>query len=98
MTPIYPAIVAGFFKVFGVYTQASAIAILSFNALTSALTCVPIFLFAKEDFGYDVGKYAGWAWAFFPFAIYFPEERIWETWLSTLLLCLLFLIVHRLRR
>ena len=27
---------------------------------------------------------------FFPYAIYFPAERIWETWLSTLLLCVLF--------
>jgi hypothetical protein len=28
----------------------------------------------------------------FPYAIYFPVERIWETWLATLLLCWIFLI------
>src|ERR1700751_3280240 len=37
MTPVYPYIVAGVFKVFGVYSKASAVALLSFNALTSAL-------------------------------------------------------------
>ena len=91
MTPVYPAIVALVFKIFGVYTTASAIMLLSFNALTSALTCIPIFLMARRTFGERAAKWAGWGWAFFPYAIYFPVERIWETWLATLLLSLLFL-------
>jgi len=91
MTPVYPAIVAAVFKVFGVYTRSSALVMLSLNALTSALTCIPIFLIARRTFGERAAKWAGWGWAFFPYAIYFPVERIWETWLATLLLCLLFL-------
>jgi 4-amino-4-deoxy-L-arabinose transferase-like glycosyltransferase len=93
MTPVYPYIVAGFFRVFGIYTKAAALAILTFNALTSALTCIPIFFFARKSFGERVSTWAGWAWAIFPYGIYFPVERIWETWLATLLLCLLFQIV-----
>jgi 4-amino-4-deoxy-L-arabinose transferase-like glycosyltransferase len=92
MTPVYPYLVAGVFKVFGVYTKASATVLLSLNALLSALACVPIFLIARISFGERVAKWSGWAWAFFPYAIYFPVERIWETWLATLLLCILFLI------
>jgi hypothetical protein len=92
MTPVYPYLVAGVFKVFGVYTKASAIVLLSLNALTSALVCVPVFLIARISFGERVAKWSGWAWAFCPYGIYFPVERIWETWLATLLLCLLFLI------
>jgi hypothetical protein len=38
-----------------------------------------------------VALWSGWAWAFFPYAIYFPVERIWGTWLSTLLVAILFL-------
>jgi hypothetical protein len=91
MTPVYPYIVAGVFKVFGIYTTASAVVLLSLNALTSALTCIPIFFIARRTFGLRVAKWSGWGWVFFPYAVYFPVERIWETWLATLLLSLLFL-------
>lgn len=91
MTPVYPYIVAGVFKVFGIYTTASAVVLLSLNALTSALTCIPIFFIARRTFGLRGAKWSGWGWVFFPYAVYFPVERIWETWLATLLLSLLFL-------
>src|SRR5271157_2296301 len=92
MTPVYPFLVAGVFKLFGIYTKASAIVLLSLNALMSALVCILAFLIARFSFGDRVAKWSGWAWAFWPYAIYFPVERIWETWLATLLLCVLFLI------
>jgi hypothetical protein len=92
MTPVYPYIVAGVFKVFGVFTKASALVILSLNALTSALTCLPIFFFTRKSFGERAGWWAGWAWAIFPYAVYWPVERIWDSWLATLLLAILFWI------
>jgi 4-amino-4-deoxy-L-arabinose transferase-like glycosyltransferase len=92
MTPVYPYINAAVFKVFGVYSTASAFVLLSFQALISALTCLPIFFSARKLFGLHVAAWSGWAWAFFPYGIYFPVERIWSTWLSTLLLTTLFLI------
>jgi 4-amino-4-deoxy-L-arabinose transferase-like glycosyltransferase len=91
MTPVYPYIVAGVFKVFGIYSTTSAVVLLSLNALTSALTCIPIFFIARRTFGVRAAKWSGWGWTFFPYAVYFPVERIWETWLATLLLSLLFL-------
>ena len=93
MTPVYPYLVAGVFKLCGTYTKLSAIILLSMNALMSALVCVLVFLIARISFGERVAKWSGWAWAFCPYAIYFPVERIWETWLATLLLCLLFLMI-----
>ncbi|HEV2490231.1 MAG TPA: hypothetical protein VGT03_10515, partial [Candidatus Acidoferrales bacterium] len=42
--------------------------------------------------------WSGWIWAFFPYSIYFTNDRIWDTWLATLLLCVIFLIVLRLQR
>jgi hypothetical protein len=89
-TPVYPGIVAGVFKVFGVYTKTSALVLLSLNALMSALNAVPIFLFALRSFGERTARWSAWTWAFFPYGIYFPVERIWETWLATLLLSVLF--------
>ncbi len=96
MTPVYPAIVAGTFRIFGVYTKTAALVLLSFNALTSALTAIPIFFLALRSFGQRTALWSAWAWAFFPYGIYFPVERIWETWLATLLLCVLFWIAMEL--
>src|SRR5215467_14280010 len=55
MTPLYPLLLAGVFKVFGVYTKASAIAMLSLDSLFSALTCIPVFLVARKEFGERAG-------------------------------------------
>ena len=90
MTPVYPYLVAGVFKVFGTYTKLSAVVLLSLNALTSALMCIFVVLIARISFGDRVAKWSGWGWAFCPYGIYFPVERIWETWLATLLLAALF--------
>jgi len=92
MTPGYPYVVAGVFKIFGIYTKASALVLLGINALVSALTCIPIFFIARKGFGERAARCSGWAWAFFPYGIYFPAERIWETWLATFLLTVLFLL------
>jgi 4-amino-4-deoxy-L-arabinose transferase-like glycosyltransferase len=96
LAPLYPGIIALFFSIFGIYTKASAIAILSFQALVSALTCLPVFFIARRCFGPKAALWSGWAWAFFPYAIYFPAERIWGTWLATFLLACLFLMTLQL--
>ena len=96
LTPAYPAILAGIFKIFGVYTKASAIAMLSLQALISSLTCIPVFFCARKGFGEKVAHWSAWAWAFFPYGVYFSEERIWSTCLSTLLLSLIFLMAFEL--
>lgn len=96
MTPVYPLILAAIFKLFGVYTKLSAVAALTFNALVSALTCIPVALIAYECLGAEQAAWTAWIWAFFPYAVYFPMERLWETWLATLLLAVLgWLVVRR---
>jgi 4-amino-4-deoxy-L-arabinose transferase-like glycosyltransferase len=90
MTPLYPLLLAGVFKVFGIYTKASAIAMLSLDSLFSALTCIPIFLIARKNFGRRSAMWAAVAWALFPYAIYFSADFIWSTTLTTLMLALIF--------
>ncbi|HEV2303982.1 MAG TPA: glycosyltransferase family 39 protein [Candidatus Acidoferrales bacterium] len=94
--PVYPAILAGVFKIFGVYTKAACLAILAFNDLVSALTCIPIFVFSRRSFGASAARVAGWIWAFFPDAVYGPNNRIWNIWLATLLLAILLCMALRL--
>lgn len=93
MPPIHPYMVAGVFKLFGIYTKASAIVLLSLNAMFSALTCIPIFFIARKCFGLRTAKAAAWAWALFPYAILLSGELIWSTCLATLMLGLLFWMV-----
>lgn len=90
MPPLYPCLVAAVFKLFGIYSSASALVLLSLNSLFSALTCVPVFFMAQESFGPKVALRAAWAWALFPYAIYLSADFIWETCLTTLLLAALF--------
>ena len=61
MTPIYPYVVAGTFKIFGAYTKPSAMILLSLNSLFSALTCIPIFFIARKNFGDRVARAVGWS-------------------------------------
>jgi 4-amino-4-deoxy-L-arabinose transferase-like glycosyltransferase len=87
MPPVYPLIVAGIFKVFGVHTATSIFTVHAFDCLTNALACIPIFLMARRSFGPRVGLWAGWAWAFFPYGIYFAAAWAWSTHLLLLSLC-----------
>jgi 4-amino-4-deoxy-L-arabinose transferase-like glycosyltransferase len=91
LPPVYVYVVAAIFKIFGDHTAASIIATLALNCVFSALICVPVFLIAKYSFGDKPAKWAGWAWAFLPYGIYFSADWAWSTPLLTLLLSVLFL-------
>jgi 4-amino-4-deoxy-L-arabinose transferase-like glycosyltransferase len=85
LTPVYPVLLAGIFKVFGIYTLRSFYAALFLNLVFSAVTCVPIFYAGKRIAGAGVATGAAWAWALFPNAVIIPFEWIWDTCLSALL-------------
>ncbi len=90
MPPVYPLIVAAFFRVFGVHTAQSIVAIHAFDCLINALACIPVFLLARRSFGPRMAWWAAWAWAFSPYGIYFSAAWAWSTHL--LLLGLLWLL------
>ena len=91
LAPVYPSLLAGIFKIFGVYSTASAIAILSLNSIFSALTVLPIYYIAKRTFGPRAALYSAWFAALFPYAWYAAIRWAWETSLATLLLACAFL-------
>ena len=84
--PLYPYLVAGVFRVFGVYSRASAFVLLAINSLFSALTCIPIFLIARRIFSERVAVGSAWAWALLPNVMFWCTRWVWETSLSALLL------------
>lgn len=96
LPPIFPYLLAGVMALFGIYTKASALVILSLNSLVSALICVPIFFVARRGFGIRVARWSAWTWAFFPYAVYFSADSIWYRSLITLFVTLLLLVTLQL--
>jgi 4-amino-4-deoxy-L-arabinose transferase-like glycosyltransferase len=96
LPPVYSYLLAGIFKVFGIETKSSVLAALSLNSLFSALTCIPVYLLAKQALGERVAKWAGWGWAFSPYGIYYGADWAWSTCLVTLEFACLFFFAWKL--
>ena len=90
--PIYPYILATVFKLFGIYSAASAFVILTFNSIFAALTCLTIYGIAEHIYGAAVARAVSWTWALFPYVIYWPTRVVWETSFTTFLLSLVLLL------
>ena len=90
MPPVYPLIVAVFFRLFGVHTPQSIFAVHAFDCLINSLACIPLFLIARRSFGERAAWWTAWGWALSPYGIYFSAAWAWSTHL--LLLCLLWLL------
>src|SRR5947209_16646557 len=85
LTPVYPLIVAGTFKVFGIFTAASFFFLVFLNAIFSAAACLPLFLAGRRVASSTAGLLGAFLWAIFPAAVMMPFEWIWDTSLSALL-------------
>ena len=88
--PLTPFLIAGIFKLFGIYSHASSFVLLTINSVWSALTCIPIFRIARRAFGEKVAIGSAWTWALFPYVIYWDIKWVWETSLSALLVAAIF--------
>src|SRR5579864_3135139 len=86
--PVYPYILAGVFKVFGIYTKASAWVILVFNSIFAALTCWTLYRIAEGIYSPWVARGVTWTWAVFPYLIYWPVRVVWEASFTTFFLTL----------
>jgi len=93
--PVYPYILAGIFKLFGIYSNLSGWVILAFNSIFGALTCLTLYRIAEKSYGIAVARATAWTWALFPYAIYWPVRVVWEMSLSAFLLSLALLMTLR---
>ena len=89
LTPVYPLLVAGVFRAFGIFTRASFFTVFFLNALFSSAVCIVIFHVGKRISGLGLASAAAWLWAVFPNAIMVPFEWVWDTCLAALLSALL---------
>jgi len=90
LTPIFPYLLAGVFKIYGTFSYSSGLVIRAIDLAFSAFTCWPICAIGTKAFGRVTGKAAAWIWVICPTAIYFPLLWVWDTALAGLWMALLF--------
>jgi 4-amino-4-deoxy-L-arabinose transferase-like glycosyltransferase len=88
--PLFTYLLAGIFKLFGLYTREAAFATLALDSIFSALTCIPLYLSTRHSLGPKAARWAGWAWVVYPYAVYFSAGIVWEFALTGLLFALCF--------
>ena len=96
--PIYPYLLAGIFKLFGLYTPLAAFVALTVNSVFSALTCIPVYGIARDASDERLARWAALGWAIYPFAIYYSAARVWDYALTSLLFACCFWLAMRLHR
>ena len=85
MTPLFPLLLAGIFRIFGAYTFHAWAATVLLNISSCTLACVPIYYAAKRIGGIVLAAGAASLWAIFPNAILMPVESMWDASISALL-------------
>jgi 4-amino-4-deoxy-L-arabinose transferase-like glycosyltransferase len=87
MPPVYPYLLAGIYKVFGVHGRASYLVATTLSGVFSTLICIPIFFLGRRLGGDICGLVSAGLWAVFPTAIALttgPVSGVWDTTLSAL--------------
>jgi 4-amino-4-deoxy-L-arabinose transferase-like glycosyltransferase len=89
LAPVYPLLVAGLFKMFGIFTLRSFYAAVTLNCVFSACATFPLVHAGKRIGGATTAAVAGWIWAIFPSGIILPFQWIWDTSLAAFLAAVL---------
>jgi len=97
LAPVYPYLLAGIFKLFGVYSTASSLVAHALNCAFSAFTAWPIAAIGRIAFGKRIGRVSAWLWAILPTSIFYSVFWIWDTALAGLWMGLLVLATLKLR-
>jgi len=94
--PLYPFLIGGVFKLFGVYTFASAWVLLGINSVFASLTTIPVYWIAHRSFGERVALWSAWTWALNPYVWYWSIHWIWDTTFTPFVLACIFLLAMEL--
>ncbi|GGG96358.1 ArnT family glycosyltransferase [Silvibacterium dinghuense] len=96
--PAYPLLIAGAFKLFGVYSLFAGWALLVFNSLFNAAAARWVYEIAARCFHRKVAVWSGWIWALYPAVMEYATRWVWETAISTALFTFVLLLALRMRR
>ncbi len=109
LQPLYPLLMAATFKLFGVYTRASALALMVADSAFSAAVAPAVYEIAarcfdahgvarrRSKYAAPVALWSAWLWAVYPAALQYPVHWIWEMSLTACLFSWALVVVLRLR-
>jgi 4-amino-4-deoxy-L-arabinose transferase-like glycosyltransferase len=92
IAPVYPYLCALVFRIFGIYSVASAIVLLGIQCIMAAATGITIHALGRRTFGPQVGFLAAWIWTLSPFFFRWPVSWIWDFTASAFLLSAVFIV------
>jgi 4-amino-4-deoxy-L-arabinose transferase-like glycosyltransferase len=92
IAPVYPYLCALVFRVFGIYSEASALVLIGIQCIIAAATGVTIYDLGRRSFGAQVGLCAAWIWTLSPFFFRWPVSWIWDFTASAFLLSVVFIV------
>jgi 4-amino-4-deoxy-L-arabinose transferase-like glycosyltransferase len=92
IAPVYPYLVALVFRLFGIYSIASAIVLLGFQCIIAAATGITIHALGCRTLGVCVGFWAAWIWTLSPIFFRWSVSWIWDFAASAFLLTAVFLV------
>jgi hypothetical protein len=95
--PVYPLLMAGVFKLFGVYTAKSAWVLMTINSAFSAAVALFIYEIAVRCYNRKVALWSAWLWALYPAAMQYAAHWIWEMSLTAMLFSWVFALALRMR-
>lgn len=97
IAPLYPLLLAGVFKLLGVYSVQSAWVMLTLNSLFSALTALAVWEIGARCFDLRVALWSAWIWALYPAAMQYAVRWVWEMSLTTMLFAFVLVLALRMR-
>ncbi|WP_158943970.1 hypothetical protein [Granulicella sp. S190] len=102
MPPLYPLLLAGVFKIFGVYTAKSAWVILTTNSVFSAATAALVFeiaarCFQKTGRARKIALWSAWLWALYPAALQYAVHWVWDMAITAFLFTAILVLSLRMR-
>ena len=94
--PVYPFLGSLIYRIFGSYSAACRIALLSMNCVFGAWNAIGIHQLGVRTLGRRTALLAAWCWTLFPSFFRWDISWIWEFSLSAALLTLCFLLTMKL--
>jgi 4-amino-4-deoxy-L-arabinose transferase-like glycosyltransferase len=95
--PLYPLLIAGVFKIAGVYSALSAWILLAINSVFSAAIIPAIYEIAARCYNRKVALWSAWLWALYPAALQYAVHWIWEMSLTAMLFSFVLVLALRMR-
>ena len=109
LPPLYPLLMAGAFKVFGVYSRGAALALMVVDSALSAAVIPAVYEIAARCFDArgiarraskmmaPVAVWSAWVWAVYPAALQYAVHWVWEMSVTACLFSWAIVVALRLR-